>query len=225
MIITTVLADHIPVKLHLITNYGEAKNGQKGPSERKVWEAVRMTSAAPAYFQPFEGKFIDGGLMANNPTLDGMAEIINQGKREGKPVKLGCVLSLGTGIPPVKHVDKVAITIPTLSFSSLLDTSRNITAVKNLASIVLEEVSKSDGDDIIKASAFCEALGSSYFRLNPPLESSIKLAESDMIILIDMMYQCHLYILRKIDIVDQIAHLLLCRDPIELPVFYGTTPE
>ena len=218
MIVTAVLADRIPSELHLVTNYGEARDAQKGPSERKVWETVVMTSAAPAYFQPFEGKFIDGGLMANNPTLDGMAEIINQGKREGKPVKLGCVLSLGTGIPPVKHVDKVAITIPTLSFSSLLDTSRNITAVKNLASIVLEEVSKSDGDDIIKASAFCEALGSSYFRLNPPLESSIKLNESNMEKIIDMMYQCQLYILRKMDIIDQIARLLLTRDPIEIPV-------
>ena len=177
-----------------------------------------MTSAAPVYFQPFEGKFLDGGLMANNPTLDGMAEIINQGKREGKPVKLGCVVSLGTGLSPVKHVDKVAITIPTLSFSSLLDISCNITATKNLAEIIVEEVTKSDGDDIVKASAFCEALGSSYFQLNPPLESSIKLNESNMEKIIDMMYQCQLYILRKMDIIDQIARLLLTRDPIEIPV-------
>ena len=223
-IITTVLADRVPAQLHLVTNYGEARNGQKGPNERKVWEAVRMTSAAPAYFQPFEGKFIDGGLMANNPTLDAMAEIINQGKREGKPAKLGCVVSLGTGLSPAEYVDNVAITIPTLSFSSLLDISYNIAAVKNLASIVLEQVSKCDGEDVIKASAFCEALGSSYFRLNPPLESSINLTETDMTIIIDMMYQCRLYILRKMDIVDQIARLLLSRDPIEIPVFRGTTP-
>ena len=55
----------------MLCNYGEAKNDQKPPSEWRVWEASLATSAAPFYFPPFDDKFVDGGVMANNPTLIG----------------------------------------------------------------------------------------------------------------------------------------------------------
>ena len=35
-----------------------------------VWEAARASSAAPVYFHPFKEIYVDGGVMANNPTLD-----------------------------------------------------------------------------------------------------------------------------------------------------------
>ena len=44
-------------------------------SEQLVWEAARSTSAAPAYFDAFDKRFLDGGLIANNPTLDALTEI------------------------------------------------------------------------------------------------------------------------------------------------------
>ena len=115
IIITSTLADRIPCELHLVTNYGEARNGQKGPKERKAWEAALMTTAAPVYMKPFEGKFIDGGVMVNNPSVDAIVEILRESDKEGKPAKLGCVLSLGTGKSPVQHVDNVAITMLTFS--------------------------------------------------------------------------------------------------------------
>ena len=43
-------------------------------SEQYVWEAARSSGAAPTYFRAF-GHFLDGGLMANNPTLDIMTEV------------------------------------------------------------------------------------------------------------------------------------------------------
>lgn len=43
-------------------------------TEQKVWEAARCSGAAPTYFKAF-GPYIDGGLDANNPTLDLMTEI------------------------------------------------------------------------------------------------------------------------------------------------------
>lgn len=42
--------------------------------EQHVWRAARSSGAAPSYFRPM-GRFLDGGLLANNPTLDAMAEI------------------------------------------------------------------------------------------------------------------------------------------------------
>lgn len=39
-----------------------------------MWRAARSSGAAPTYFRP-DGRFLDGGLLANNPTLDAMTEI------------------------------------------------------------------------------------------------------------------------------------------------------
>ena len=46
-----------------------------------VWEAARASSAAPSYFKP-KGNFIDGGVLANNPSLTLLNEVFeyNQGK-------------------------------------------------------------------------------------------------------------------------------------------------
>lgn len=42
-------------------------------AEQKVWEAARASGAAPSYFKPLDA-YLDGGLAANNPTLDLMTE-------------------------------------------------------------------------------------------------------------------------------------------------------
>ena len=42
--------------------------------EQFVWQAARSSGAAPTYFRAF-GRYLDGGLMANNPTLDVLTEI------------------------------------------------------------------------------------------------------------------------------------------------------
>lgn len=42
--------------------------------DQLVWRAARSTGAAPTYFRA-SGRFLDGGLMANNPTLDILTEI------------------------------------------------------------------------------------------------------------------------------------------------------
>ena len=60
----------------------------KRPDQQSVWQAARSSGAAPTYFQQVKGalrelptypeqagRFIDGGLIANNPTLDVLTEI------------------------------------------------------------------------------------------------------------------------------------------------------
>ena len=225
MIVTTTLADRIPCELHLVTNYGEARNGQKGPSERKVWEAAMMTSSVPMYFKPFEGKFLDGSIMVNNPTMDGIVEILRQGQKEEKPANIGCVVSLGTGIQPVQYVDNIEIKMPTFSLSSLKDIPSTISAVKNFAGIVMEQITKSDGEEIGRAEAICKALGSSYYRLTPQLTRQTKLVDAELDKIIDLMFDCHLNILKEAEKIDQIARHLLSRPPNLQPLFRSLSDD
>ena len=59
--IMTTLAITAPPKLHIMSNYGGARDGQLSPDERLIWEAARATSAATPYFNSFDNRFIDGG--------------------------------------------------------------------------------------------------------------------------------------------------------------------
>ena len=57
-----------------------------------MWEVARYTSAAPLFFTE-KDNYIDGGLMANNPSHEGLRAI-----REFYPsLHIALVVSLGTG--------------------------------------------------------------------------------------------------------------------------------
>ena len=194
-------------------NYGEARNGQKPPKEWKVWEACVATSAAPVYFPPFEKKFIDGGLMANNPTLDAMTEIITQAEKEESDAKLALVVSIGTGVMPHVEVEDVGIVVPnhTNAFKAITKLPQTLSAVQNFRNLVIAQATLSGGQEIVRASAWCKSLGIPYIRLSAPLSKVINLAESEMENLIDMMYEGHLYLIHSAKQVDAIAQYLLSR--------------
>lgn len=67
----------------------------------KIWEAARATSAAPLYFKPMTIKssgisqtFSDGAFHDNNP----INQVMNECYRIDPGRKVGCVISLGTGV-------------------------------------------------------------------------------------------------------------------------------
>ena len=87
LMVTALMADRKPVDLHIFRNYVQASEilgivtastnrriPTPTPDEQLIWRAARATGAAPSYFRAF-GRFLDGGLIANNPTLDAMTEI------------------------------------------------------------------------------------------------------------------------------------------------------
>ena len=209
MIVTGTLANADPNRLHLMTSYGESRDGQLGPNERKVWEAGRITSAAPYYFPCFQDKFLDGGLMANNPTLDAMTEIIEQSKTS---VKFGCVLSLGTGyMYPPQHVKHVDTFVPLFSFNAL---TRIPNAFKGLISLFdhfIAQVTQSDGQEVQRAKAWCNNSGWPYFRLSPPLFEAIDPTSADREAVIHMLYNTQMHLLYIPDQIDNIAKAILSK--------------
>lgn len=213
MIITSSLASVSPYKLHLMTSYGEARDEQAGPQKRKVWEACRITSTAPTYFPVLRDlKLLDGGLVANNPTLDSMAEIIQEGKREGRePVKFGCVVSIGTGKSPEKVNDDEIELFSTSMFSKIFNFTKEVHALQNLLEHFMTQVTLSDGQEVARARAFCEGFGCQYFRLTPPLHEDIDLATVDIVTLVDMMYNTHMYYLDSPELIDGVAKYLLSK--------------
>lgn len=208
VIITSVLADKNPPELHLFRNYGDFEEG-----DRKVWECARASSAAPLYFDPFEEKFIDGGVMANNPTLDAMTEIFAQGEREDKQVKLGLVLSIGTGVTPATDVRSTEIHVPKLSsfFHSIASLPSDIMHARNLLQVFISQSTQSNGQETQRAQMWCNSVNASYYRWSPPLGKIYDLSESDKAKLTELMYETHLYTLENYAQIDEVARLLLSR--------------
>ena len=218
IIVTTTLANRNPPVLHLMCNYGKARDGQKPPCERKVWEAGRCTTAAPVYFPPYEDKFVDGGIMANNPTLDAMSEIQSQEEEEKSGRKLAFVVSLGTGVfPPPPKVDDVGIYVPHLSnmYHAFLNIGNTMSAVVNFLHVLINQATISNGQEVVRAEAWCNSLGVPYFRISPELKEVVDLTESDEGVLTNMMFEAYKYHLKNYQRIDFVARSLLSRQACE----------
>ena len=105
-VVTAVLADRVPPKLHMFCNYdlGAHENVSFNDNRRfsmanydhsvdmetreqmcsrqdldpdvPLWKIARYTGTIPHYATPIDD-YIDGGIIANNPTLDGLQEMSN----------------------------------------------------------------------------------------------------------------------------------------------------
>ena len=208
VMIMTCKADVSPPILHIMRNYGEAQDGEKGPKERKVWEAARASSAAPTYFPAF-GKFLDGGLMANNPTVDCIGEVIDDLVAEGKDPRLGLVVSVGTGSPPRRPVP--GVDIPHINWLNPADIVEAAVGLKNFMQIVIDQVTASGGRQVERSISWCATMECPFYRLSPPLEEEIDLAEYDNKILVDMMFQSVLYAKKHSHNLNSIANILYHR--------------
>ena len=208
VITIATLANQIPPKLHLVTNYGEPRDGQVGPEERKIWEAARMSSAAPTYFTSYDG-FLDGGLMANNPTLDALAEMNKESmKNNGYPLKLSCALSVGSGRGIQTDIHNIDVSGNSFGFKGLFE---KVNGYKNLLALVLSQVTQADGQDVGRAQAMCDIAGGDYYRLNAPVSTPIPLDTSEPVDLIQPMYDAFMYTLQNPELIDSIARNILSK--------------
>ena len=223
VMITTTLADRNPPKLYLMRNYDSPEEVQAGltrdvnlsPDQLKVWEAAYASSAAPTFFPPFRDCFLDGGLMANNPTLDGMVEVIRAVKENGKP--LGCVLSIGTGKQLAKPVGNITVFFDDY-LGALFRLPETLKGAKSLLELFVSQVTQSDGQEVRRASAWCESLDIPYFRFSPLLKEDVSPAETDLNKYVDLLYLTHMYILENAYKVDHAARVILTNRPAK-PVY------
>jgi calcium-independent phospholipase A2 len=205
VMVMTCKADVSPPILHIMRNYGEPQDGEVGPTERKVWEAARASSAAPTYFPAF-GKFLDGGLMANNPTVDCIGEVIDDLVAEGRDPSLGLVVSIGTGSPPRRPAGD--LDIPNVNWLDPTDIVKAAVALKNFLGLVVDQVTVSGGRQVERSISWCASMNCPFYRLDLPLEKEIDLAEHKDEIIIDMMFQSLLFSKRMNSQLDAIAQIL-----------------
>ncbi|XP_065115851.2 85/88 kDa calcium-independent phospholipase A2-like [Paramisgurnus dabryanus] len=223
VMVTSVLADRHPGELHLFRNYDPPVLQRSPPytstatfkpltvpQEQLVWRAARSSGAAPTYFRPM-GRFLDGGLLANNPTLDAMTEMHQYNKalkaqgREMEVCRLGVVVSLGTGKPPQVAVTSVDVFRP----SNPLELAKTFFGVKELGKMLVDCCTDSDGCAVDRASAWCEMADINYHRLSPQLSQEVMLDEVSDSVLVDMLWETQMYLYEHRDVIQTICQQLL----------------
>jgi len=71
-----------------------------------VWKVGRYTSAAPFYFTE-QDNYIDGGLIANNPSEDCLTAIQQYYRQRGLKLPISLLVSIGSGRNPSKPLGPV----------------------------------------------------------------------------------------------------------------------
>ncbi|XP_058495778.1 85/88 kDa calcium-independent phospholipase A2 isoform X2 [Solea solea] len=195
----------------LIVGYTEEptrKRRKVTDEEQLVWRAARSSGAAPTYFRPM-GRFLDGGLLANNPTLDAMSEIHQYNKslkgHRHEIKKLGIVVSLGTGKPPQVVVSSVDVFRP----SNPLELAKSFVGAKELGKMLVDCCTDSDGCAVDRARAWCEMIDTIYHRLSPQLSQEVMLDEVSDAVLVDMLWETQMYLYEKREILRSLANVLL----------------
>lgn len=233
LMILAVLADRKPVDLHIFRNYKSAHeilsehNGTTGPAagggdesaapkpphphQQLVWQVARATGAAPSYFRA-SGRYLDGGLMGNNPTLDALTELAElglalRGTGRGELAAacgLKIVVSCGTGQIPVTPVKDFDVFKP----ESLWDTARLAWGLSALGSLLVDQATQADGRVVERARAWCGAAGVPYYRFSPPMSRDVSMDERSDERLVCMLWEAQAYMRDHRDEVAELAALL-----------------
>ncbi|XP_076841164.1 85/88 kDa calcium-independent phospholipase A2 isoform X2 [Brachyhypopomus gauderio] len=223
VMVTSVLADRHPGELHLFRNYDPPDLPRDPPyastatfqpltipKEQPMWRAARSSGAAPTYFRPM-GRFLDGGLLANNPTLDAMTEIHQYNKalkaqgRDSEVNRLGVVVSLGTGKPPQVVVNSVDVFRP----SNPLELAKSFVGVKELGKMLVDCCTDSDGCAVDRARAWCEMTDIIYHRMSPQLSTEVLLDEVNDAALVDMLWETQMYLYENREALQRLSQQLL----------------
>jgi len=153
LIINATLIDRNPAHLYLFRSYESPQqilglpDSPPGLSsypkfkDQIAWKACRASGAAPTYIRAI-GPFLDGGLIANNPTLDALSQFglynnaLKAVGRQQQSEELDLVLSLGTGRFAVTQTEPIdVIRMWTLNPKELHKSTLYIKQIANLSTL------------------------------------------------------------------------------------------
>ncbi|XP_026678154.1 85/88 kDa calcium-independent phospholipase A2-like [Diaphorina citri] len=221
LLITGTLCDQSPVKLHLFRNYPAPSTlvAPNAPADRDppladhtqqiIWQAARSSGAAPTYFEKFD-RFMDGGLIANNPTLDTLTEIHERNlalKRTGQDSEVtepSVVVSLGCGMAPLEPMD-VDIVWP----DDPVEFANNILGIVKILNILATQTTNPDNSVVDRARAWCSMINVPYYRFSPTLHQNVDLATKDDKVLATVIWESRAYMYKRYKDVESCAQLLL----------------
>ncbi|XP_031782364.1 85/88 kDa calcium-independent phospholipase A2 [Nasonia vitripennis] len=221
LMITGVLADRKPVDLHLFRNYDSPSKilnisvsddkfkATLEPEEQLLWKAARASGAAPSYFRAF-GRFLDGGLIANNPTLDAMTEIheyniaLKAVDRSDEVAPLSLVVSLGTGLIPMSQLQNVDVYRP----EGIFETAKLAMGLSVLATLLVDQATSTDGRVVDRARTWCSMIGVPFYRFNPQLSAEVELDEKSDAVLAEMMWTAKAFMYANKDQMKELAAVL-----------------
>ncbi|XP_074647168.1 85/88 kDa calcium-independent phospholipase A2-like [Tubulanus polymorphus] len=179
-------------------------------SDQLVWRAARCSGAAPTYFRAC-GRMLDGGLVANNPTLDTLTEIhefntVAQARGDSHvSLPVGCVVSLGTGRIPVSKVDSCDVFRP----EGILDVARTAFGISALGNLLIDQATNAEGRPVDRARSWCGMLNIPYFRFSPPLSEDVPLDCHDNATLLKILMETKVYLYNNRDKIQTLANILI----------------
>ncbi|XP_035716088.1 85/88 kDa calcium-independent phospholipase A2 [Folsomia candida] len=205
MVTATRVSCGIP-DLHIFRSY--SPNG--GSNSDFIWSAAKLTGAAPYYFRMEHADLVDGGLLANNPSLDALSELSKIRKSSlhteiwGKNPKM--FVSLGTGFKA--DVDYTAAYL-NLSSKSIASSTKSLSTLTNTIKFFMELTTASNGPLISRAKSWCDDLGTEYFRFNPPLLREYEIDEVDDSLLVDLLFETRIYMIGQQKEIERLYNLVL----------------
>ncbi|CAD6194291.1 unnamed protein product [Caenorhabditis auriculariae] len=225
LMVTTCRADVCPAELVLLRSYSIPRecrhDGFPEQIPVRAWQAARCSSAAPTYFTSYQiggRNYMDGGIMANNPTCDLLTDvqITNAANQmQGKPpFKVGCVLSIGTGQPPSKAV--------TSTNNSIVNVVKSVMHFKDL---FIEQLASANGPHVERSRTFASALGSLFLRFSLSMRQNVELDEKDDKILIDLMWETKVFMNNNLNDVNILLNYLALERGLRTPTQDLFPPE
>ena len=90
-----------------------------------VWKVARYTSATPLFFSECDN-YVDGGVICNNPTEDGLTAIQSFFRRQGKKLPIALVVSIGTGIYPDRDLGSIDLFLGVQTLTHIRQRAHNL---------------------------------------------------------------------------------------------------
>ena len=180
-------------------------------TETLIWEACRASSAAPYFFEP-KGRFLDGGLLANNPTIDVLTELgrYNQSLEDNGHEaiqKIDVVCSIGTGKWPTNRVtNNINTAIKPTGITSAIET---INSTKQILNMMSDALTATDNYIVDRSEAWCNMIGAKFFRLNSPMTEGLRLDTIDNDKLLKVMWECEVWIHQNRELLRDLARSLV----------------